>query len=192
MEPGVTVLIPYHRARIANGFLGRAIGSVVSQTRPPERIHMYEDINRHGVGQSRRELICSVVTEWTAWIDSDDEWLPQHLDTLMKVAESAPDIAYVYSWFHGPDPLGHFGKPFNPCTPHHTTMGILERTSVAQEAGFCDTQEGPYSNEDWYHIVKVSEICCKENLRMVHIPERTWIYHQQGQNSSGKPGQGDA
>jgi len=192
MQGHVTVLIPFHGSRMRNGMLNRAFISVTQQTLQPAAILMYNDTERHGVGRSRQVLVDQVQTEWLAWIDSDDEWMPHHLETLLAVAESDGDIAYVYSWFHGPDPLGHFGKPYNPCQPHHTTMGILERTDIAQEAGFCETQEGPYSNEDWFHMVRFAEICCARGLKMVHVPERTWFYHQQGQNSSGKPGQGDA
>jgi hypothetical protein len=84
------------------------------------------------------------------------------------------------------------GIPYDPCRPHHTTMGILERTDIAEEAGFCESQGPPYSNEDWYHMVRFAEICCERGLKMTHLPEKTWYYHQDGQNSSGRPGQGDA
>jgi glycosyl transferase family 2 len=187
----ITVLIACHPARMSNGLLMRALQSVLAQTHQPAAIHVVNDRERHGAGRTRRQLLALVETTWIAWLDSDDEWDPTHLEKLLKVAQDT-DSVYVYSWFHGGDPLGHFGIPFNPCQPHHTTMTVLERTDIAQEAGFCDTQEGPYSNEDWYHITGVARICCQRGLKMTHLPERTWTYHQEGQNSSGKPGQGDA
>ena len=67
-------------------------------------------------------------------------------------------------------------------------MGILERTDIAQEASFCESEEGPFSNEDWFHIVRFSEICCERGLKMTHLAERTFTYHQHGQNTSGLPG----
>jgi glycosyltransferase involved in cell wall biosynthesis len=175
-----------------DGLLIRALNSVASQTLQPEAVLVHHDKELLGAGASRRRLLEQVQTQWVAWIDSDDEWLPQHLEKLWLVATSAEDIAYVYSWFFGPDPLGHFGIPFNPCTPHHTTMAIMARTDLSREASFCDTQEGPYSNEDWHHIVRFSELCCERDLRMVHLAERTWNYMQGAHNSSGRPGQGDA
>lgn len=169
----------------------RALASVLAQTKQPDAIIVHNDTERLGAGRARQRLLDQVQTQWLAWLDSDDEWLPHHLASLYKVAVET-DSVWVYSWFYGGDPLGHFGIPFNPCSPHHTTMGILERTDIAKEAGFCETQDGPYSNEDWYHIVRFSEICCARGLKMTHLAERTWHYHQTGQNSSGKPTQGDA
>jgi hypothetical protein len=176
---------------MSNAMLDRAVNSVARQTLQPEWLHVYNDKERHGAGRSRQQLLAQVTTEWVAWIDSDDEWLPDHLEKLFRVATET-DSVYVYSWFHGSDPLGHMGIPFDPCRPHHTTMGILERTDIATEAGFCETQEAPYSNEDWFHMVRFAKICCERNLKMTHLPEKTWFYHQAGQNSSGRPGQGDA
>lgn len=191
LRPGITVCIACHPSRMSGGMLDNAVVSASMQMLQPDAILIYNDNQRHGAGRSRQALLEQVRTEWVAWLDSDDTWEPEHLQKLYQVAVETGSV-YVYSWFHGPDPLGHFGIPFDPCRPHHTTMAILERTDIAAEAGFCDTQEGPYSNEDWYHIVRFSEICCQRGLKMTHLAEKTWHYHQQGQNSSGKPGQGDA
>ncbi len=149
---------------------------------------MCNDLDRLGAGANRRRLLSLVDTEWIAWCDSDDEWLPEHLEKLYRVAVET-DSVYVYSWCVGADPLGHFGIPFNPCTPHHTMMAILERTDIAREAGFPDSAaEGKFSNEDYAHILRFSEICCERGLKMTHLADRTWHYHQHGQNTSGLPG----
>lgn len=191
LRPGVTVCIASHPARTQT-WLAAALGSVLKQTRQPEAILVVNDTQRQGAGWTRRTLLNAVETEWIAWLDSDDEWYPEHLEKLLAIAAERDDIIFVYPWFDGGDPLGHFGLPFNPCTPHHTTMGHLVKTEIAKRVGFYDSQEGPFSNEDWLFIVGVSEIACQEGLRMVHLPERTWYYRQNGQNTSGKPGQGDA
>jgi glycosyltransferase involved in cell wall biosynthesis len=171
--------------------LARALRSVAAQTHVPQAILLFHDAHKQGAGAARRALLGLVQTEWIAWLDSDDEWLPEHLEKLMAVAVGT-DSVFVYSWFHGNDPLGHFGLPFNPCTPHHTTMGVLVRTDIAQEVGFPDSAAGPYSNEDWAFITGVAALACERGLKMTHLAEKTWFYHQQGQNSSGQPGQGDA
>lgn len=191
LDPGISVLVAAHPARFSNRLLARALNSVIAQTEVPQAIHVVNDCERKGAGWTRRTLLGLVQTQWIAWIDSDDEWEPEHLAKLMSVA-TATDSVYVYSWFHGYDPLGHFGLPFNPCTPHHTTMAVLERTDIALEAGFVDSQDGRFSNEDWIHILRFSEICCDRGLKMTHLAEKTWTYHQGHGNSSGKPGQGDA
>jgi hypothetical protein len=191
-QPGITVAVAAHPARFGqHGLLTRALTSVVAQTQQPEAIIVVNDRDRKGAGWTRQTLLRLVDTEWIAWLDSDDEWDPEHLAKLHQVAV-ATDAVFVFSWFHGPDPLGHFGLPFNPCTPHHTTMNVLVRTDLAREVGFPDSSAPPYSNEDWAFITGVSKLACERGLNMVHLAERTWTYHQHGQNSSGLPGQGDA
>lgn len=171
--------------------LNRALASVTAQTQIPERVLVQYDAEGKGAGWARRTLLSLVDTEWIAWLDSDDEWFPEHLEKLMAVAV-ATDSVFVYSWFQGGDPLGHFGLPFNPCTPHHTTMNVLVRTDIAKEVGFPDNEAGRFANEDWAFITGVAKLACERGLKMTHLAERTWHYHQQGQNSSGQPGQGDA
>lgn len=192
LRPGVTVLIAAHPARFNGGMLTRALTSVVAQTHVPECITVINDSERRGAGWTRQTLLRNVETEWIAWIDSDDEWTdPEHLAKLLRVAVET-DAVFVFSWFHGGDPLGHFGLPFNPCTPHHTTQTFLARTDLSQEVGYEDSGPPPYSNEDWKFVVGFSALCCERGLKMVHLAERTWTYFQHGQNSSGLPGQGDA
>lgn len=100
---------------------------------------------------------------------------------------------FVFSWFHAVvDPLGHFGLPFNPCTPHHTTMTHLVRTDIAREVGFNDNEPGPFANEDWGFITGVAKLACERGLKMTHLAERTWTYHMGHGNTSGQPGRGDA
>lgn len=192
-RPGITVCVASHPARFKNGLLARALTSIAAQTEQPEEILVMNDLYRRGAGHVRRDLLNRVQTEWTAWLDSDDEWFPGHLEKLMTVAEET-DSVWVFSWFDSfLDPLGHFGLPFNPCTPHHTTMNVLERTDIAQEVGFPDSsRHGGYSNEDWAHITGFARLCCERGLKMTHLAERTWTYHMGHGNSSGLPGQGDA
>lgn len=191
LDLGITVLIATHPARQTSGLINRALMSATAQTLQPECIVVYNDQEGMGAGWNRRRLLASVRTEWIAWLDSDDEWMPEHLEKLHLVAVETGSV-FAYSWFHGNDPLGHFGLPFNPCTPHHTTMNVLVRTDIAQEVGFRDNQIGTYANEDWGFITGVAALACERGLKMTHLAERTWTYHQAGQNSSGQPGQGDA
>lgn len=194
LRPGITAVIAAHPARFANGLLAEALNSVTRQTLQPDTIIVVNDIERAGAGRSRQKLLRMVETEWMAWLDSDDLWLPPHLEKLYAHAQ-AEDAVFAYSWFIGlpaHDPLGHFGKVFNPCAPHHTTITFLVKTELAQEVGFPETADGPFSEEDWGHITGIAQRCCERGLKMVHLPERTWIWRAQGQNSSGRPGQGDA
>lgn len=191
LRTGITVCIAAHPARFGSqGLLVRALASVAAQSLLPVAIHVVNDVDRQGAGWTRRTLLDHVDTEWIAWLDSDDEWMPEHLEKLHRVAVDT-DSVFVFSWFTGRDPLGHFGLPFNPCMPHHTTMNVLVRTDIAKEVGFPDNATGPFANEDWAFITGVAKLACERNLKMTHLAERTWHYYQAGQNTSGQPGQGD-
>jgi hypothetical protein len=188
---GVTVVIPAHPARLANGMLARAVTSVAAQTVPPAAVSVAVDLDGHGAARTRQRALDAVGTEWTAFLDSDDEFLPPHLDRLAACAhETAAD--FVFSWFEPVgmgDPLGHFGLPFDPARPHHTTMTVLVRTGLAQQVGFIPAEPGdPFGNEDWRFIQGIAAT----GARMVHLAERTWRWHAHGRNSSGMPGRGDA
>lgn len=193
LRPGITVLIACHPARFDNGLANEAFMSVTKQTLQPDTVILVNDLERAGAGRTRQKLLRMVETEWIAWLDSDDIWFPQHLEKLMKHADDTGAV-YVFSWFQAPyDPLGHFGKIYDPCNPLHTTITTLVKTEIAQQVGFPETDMNwPVSNEDLMFIFGVAKLCCEQGLIMSHLPERTWLYRQAGQNSSGKPNQGDA
>lgn len=193
VRPGITALLTCHPARMSNGLLDRALMSVTRQTLQPASIIVVNDLDREGAGGARQRALKMVDTEWLAWLDSDDMWDPNHLHKLMNHAVETNSV-YVYSWFRAPyDPLGHFGKKFDPCSPHHTTIVALMRTDIAQLAGMPDTNMNhPVSNEDWGFIEAFSKLCCANHWNMSHLPEITWTWNQGGQNTSGQPGRGDA
>lgn len=193
LRPGITACIAAHPARFSNGLLVKALESVVAQTMQPESIIVVNDMGKQGAGWTRRTILEQVNTEWLAWLDSDDFWFKNHLEKLYNLAIET-DSVYTYSWFRAVhDPLGHYGKVFDPCNPHHTTIVALIRTDIAQEVGFRDSaQEGPYSDEDWGFIAGIAKLACERGLKMTHLPEATWHWNQSGQNTSGLPDRGDA
>lgn len=195
MRPGVTVVIPAHPARLANGMLNRAVTSVWAQTLPPAAVRVEVDVDREGAAITRKRGLDAVATDWTAFLDSDDEFLPQHLERLLDCARQT-NAVFVFSWFEavgGPDPLGHFGLPFDREHPHHTTMMVLVLTELARRVGFTPAKPGsPYGNEDDRFFRGVAQIACAEDLNMVHLAERTWRWHIHSANTSGMPHKGDA
>jgi GT2 family glycosyltransferase len=99
----VTVVIPaYDRARV----LPRALSSVRAQTLLPSAVIVVDDgssddtahvarregvtVVRHsrsmGAGEARNTGIRAATTRWIAFLDSDDEWAPDHLRTLLAAA----------------------------------------------------------------------------------------------------------
>lgn len=194
LRPGITAIVAAHPARFRNGLLTRALNSICKQTLQPTTILVENDIDKKGAGYTRRTIVNQVTTKWMAWLDSDDFWYPNHLADLYAVAEPDPDIKYVFSWFDARnDPLGHFGKVYNVHEPHHTTITALVDVEMAKEVNYVDTaKDWPVSNEDLVFIFDFAKLCADRNLKMVHLPKRTWFWEQGTQNTSGRPEKGDA
>lgn len=181
----VTVVIPFHKRRRTNGMLDRAKRSVEAQTYPCELI-LAEDVHHMGAAVTRAHGLALVNTEWTAFLDSDDELLPEHIAKLRACADET-GADYVYPWFEikgGSDPFPmFFGRPWDDKAPHSTTITFLVRTELAKRIQFRNV-----AWEDWDFTLR----CLADGAKIVHLPERTWIWHHHGQNSSGVAGRGDA
>ncbi len=105
----ISVILPtYNRAEK----LAIALDSVLAQTIPAQEIividdgstdhtealinHDYPTIQYHkqenrGVSAARNVGIQSATSEWLAFLDSDDEWLPNKLEVQMQRLKSEPD-----------------------------------------------------------------------------------------------------
>lgn len=181
----VSVVVPYHPARATNGLLDRAVASVHAQTMPHQLITVCDD-SREGAGPTRQRGLEQVTSPWVAFLDSDDEMDPNHLERLLAFA-AATGADYVYPWFRvvgGTDPFPFFfGKPWDDSAPHSTTITILVRTELAQQITF-ENREG---EDHWFTLQ-----CVEAGAKIVHLPERTWTWHHHRFNSSGRPGRGDA
>lgn len=189
----VTAIIPVHQPRINNGMLTRALASVTAQTWGLGGISVAIDYDRQGAPATRQRALDAVRTGWTACLDSDDEWLPEHVEKLYLHAE-AEQADYVYSWFYGTDGFDpfpqHFGQPFDPLAPIETTSTILVRTELAMEARYERLPERlNNTGEDWRFLTR----CIELGAKIVHLPERTWRWNiHPGGNTSGLPDRGDA
>lgn len=195
MKPGVTVVVPFHEQRRRSGLLDRAERSIRAQTTSVDVV-LAEDIHRMGAAITRHHGLALVDTEWTAFLDSDDEMDPDHIEQLLACA-AATGADYVYPWFRvvgGSDPFPmFFGKPWDNNAPHQTTITILVRTELAQQIGFHTPPPdsviaGQRGGEDWHFTLG----CLAAGATIVHHPERTWTWHHHGANTSGEPHRGDA
>jgi GT2 family glycosyltransferase len=195
MIPGITVAIPSIPPRAA--MLGRALASVLAQELPAEAVSIAVDTGRHGAAMTRDRALRAVRTEYTAFLDDDDQMQPEHLRVLMDAAEES-GADYVFSYYTVADadgqlmphvdPLRHFGRVFDPADPHQTTITILVRTELAQDLGFRDPPEGELIagqryGEDFDFSVRAAQAGAK----ILHIPKRTWLWFHHGANSSGLP-----
>lgn len=202
--PSISVITPAHPARLRNGMLDRAMRSVWGQTLQPQAVHVAVDTEGQGAAPTRQRALMAAETDWVAFLDSDDLFLPQHLEKLYRHAE-ATGADYVYSWFRvlnaqgqvlEKDPVfppGHYLNEFDPDNPIETTITTLVRTEWAQHIGFLEavepggTNPGHNSGEDRRFTLE----CVKAGLKICHLVDKTWLWGHHGQNTSGLPYRGD-
>jgi len=187
---GITVCIPSIPPR--RQLLRRAIASVLDQTLPADAISVAVDNHRTGAAVTRQRALEAVRSPWTAFLDDDDEFLPEHLSLLLQHALDA-DADYVFSWFQvvggmDPFPPGRWAVPYDPAAPIASTITILVKTELAQAVGFSDANRNPAnSGEDWLF----QEECEKLGAKISHFVDPaypfTWLWHHDSQNTSGLP-----
>ncbi len=175
----VTAVVPTIPPR--QHLLERALDSVWNQTRVPASVVVVRDDDHTGAWATRNRGVASVTTGWIAFLDDDDEWLPDHVSSLVAHAD-ATGADYVFSWYTttyipgGADPLGHYGRVFDPRHPHHTgsATGLLVRPSPARAVPFtAPADDATVGGEDWRFTLD----CVARGARVVHLPERTYHWH---------------
>ena len=109
----ISVVIPAYNSA---AHIGRAIDSVLAQTRPPEEIIVVDDgstddtsrivrsygdkvrlIEQANAGASaaRNTGIHAARGEWIALLDADDQWLPTRLALQTEIMERYPNLGWV-------------------------------------------------------------------------------------------------
>jgi hypothetical protein len=186
MHPGVTVVIPSIPPRIE--LRNHALASVACQTRPAHAVALSIDVDHEGAGPTRTRGLMMVRTEWTAFLDDDDELNSDHLEILVGHAEEAgADV--VWGWYDvidGHDPLlMHEGRQWDPHNPHLFPMTAVVRTELAQATGGFTARHpsNQISGEDFPFWVECSNL----GGRFSHVLRRTWRWRHHESNTSGLP-----
>lgn len=183
----ITVVIPTIAPRYE--LLLRAITSVRAQTLAPTRVVVTEDRDRLGPAAVRNRAVDRVDTEWVAFLDDDDELLPDHLKLCARYATlSAVDVVYPgYEVVGGEDPVNCFGIPFDAGLLRRRNfipVTVLARTEKVREAG--GFQPRPDENgdpcEDWGLWLSMLD----NGAKFGHLPQRTWRWHL-GDTTRGRP-----
>lgn len=196
----ITVVIPTILER--QHLLARAHASVQRQTRPTDAVLIEPDFWRTGAAATRNRALAKVDTEWIAWLDDDDELLPNHLDVLLAAAENA-DLVYPRpKMVSGVDPTAilidgawrsPWGMPFGERSADHIrTQGSfipithLVRTELVRKVGgFPDGRTlpgGRYQGEDERYLIALLDA----GARFVHANTVTWRWHGgHGANTAG-------
>lgn len=192
MSSDITVVIPTIPPRY--DLLARAIRSVALQELRPDQLSVAWDTEHQGAAVTRQRALDGVQTGWTAFLDDDDEMLPDHLAALMRHARET-DADYVYSWFltsppgRDPFPPHHFTNEFNPADPIQTTITVLVKTELAREVGFVEMGDDGkvIDGQRWGEDYQFTLGCLNAGAKISHLVKHTWIWHHDSSNTSGRP-----
>lgn len=195
LRPGITVIIPTITPRRV--MLRRAINSVMTQ-RAPAAVLMVENDNGHtGSAATRNRALADVETQWVAFLDDDDELLPDHLLELTAGA-AAHSADVVYSLPRVLDATGaeiprrwDWGGPpvFDPALLRrrsYVNITSLVRTELAQFVGgfaFTTDETGASNDDHGFYLALL-----RAGAKFHHVPIVTWIWHHHGVGARGVPG----
>ena len=198
---GVTMVMPIHPARWTTT-ARRALRSVLVQTSPVAAMSIATDLDGQGAGPTRDRALAGVRTEWVAFLDSDDEWHADHIDSLLEcAARTGADVVYPacrvvhteLGEIPQSNPLfeewGRPGRPFDADLLRERSylpVTSLVRTELAQQSSFVAPNGSHY--DDWGFYLGLLDL----GAQFVHLPRITWLWHHGPHNTSGDPTKGDA
>ncbi|OQW53492.1 MAG: hypothetical protein A4S09_07805 [Proteobacteria bacterium SG_bin7] len=144
-ELEIDAVIPtYNRAET----LSRAISSIVAQTYPVKNIWVIDDGSTDmtfeavaefedqvqyvktanlGVSHARNLGVGLSTSKWVAFLDSDDEWLPQKLEKQVEILRENPDLKLI----HGEEIWIRNGVRVNQHKKHTKSGGNIFEKSLA-------------------------------------------------------------
>lgn len=201
----VSVVIPtYNRAEMVE----RAVRSVLAQTYPDldviivddcstdntlERVNQLQQTDRRirylrhennrGAQAARNTGINSAIGEFVAFLDSDNEWLPQKIEKQLALFTHQMDIpGMVYCGFSRVNNLQEVIHEYKPEFRGYlypqvlrswltdTSTIIVRKEFLEQVGGFTD---GLKAYHEWDLCIKLSKICVFD-----FIPEFLAVYHE--------------
>ena len=162
----VSVVIPAYNS---GKYLDRALASVLAQTRPVDEIIVVDDgstdntrdlVQKYGdqvryiyqdnagVSAARNTGIKAAKYEWIAFLDADDEWLPEKTARQLEILERNPHLAWVSANFY--DCLCQQNRK-SPRTPPVRDQQILAGKDY-HESFFNAYVHGAWGNTDTFII----------------------------------------
>jgi glycosyltransferase involved in cell wall biosynthesis len=206
----VAVCIPTIPGR--EQLLARAEESVRTQTHVPDEICVALDTDAEGASATRNRAWRLSNCDWIAFLDDDDELLPNHVGDLLQLAEeSGADL--VYPWFRIVDNVGKDMTRNDPLrirvgnamlTPFGMSFGELHREELLKRNNFIPitvlVRRTLLDEVDGFPALNSPEWpsnCCEDwglwrrllhvGAQFEHLPKRTWLWRWHGQNTSGRP-----
>lgn len=187
----ITVVIPHIPIREAE--LARALASVRAQTLQPAATIVAIDTEHEGSAVMRNAALLQVTTDWVAFLDDDDELLPNHLAEVMQCAlETGADVVYPgCTVVGGHDPHDRFGQPFDPVLMRQKSyipVTSLVRMSLVrhlfEEYGEAFYRANGTDYDDWGFYLRLLDA----GAIFMHHPVKTWKWHHWGYGVPGRAG----
>lgn len=181
----VTVCVPTIPPR--SDMLRRAIRSVIAQEGvPAAALAVAIDTKREGAWTTRNRALAMAQTEWVAFLDDDDEFLPIHLERLCRWQQST-GADMVWGWFEvvgGTDPFPHYrGVQYDIEHPTIVPITYLARRELLLASpGFQADTIGCWDNQDQ----PVIDGLIKAGGTTFACNDVTWRWHHHGANTSGR------
>lgn len=188
MTSDITVVIATIPPRAK--LLRRAVWSVLEQTLRPDAIVIESDPDHTGAAATKNRGLAKVATEWVAFLDDDDQFLPHHLAALSSaVAAADADVAYSIpevpgSAFVSSEP--QYGRPFDADVLRQRSYiqtTSLVRTKLMLAAGGFQCPPG-CDYDDWGAWLALLD----RGATFVHVPEVTFVWNHWGYGTPGQPG----
>lgn len=189
MSADVTVCIPTIPPR--RTLLDRALRSVWAQTVPIRSVAIACDTDHDGAWSTRNRALSMSTTEWTVFLDDDDELLPHYVESMLAFAErESADV--VWGWFTvaggGTDPFPHYrGRQFDPLNPHIVPITYMARTRLLHAAlddgGFGADTIGAWDVQDLPVLRRMHD----DGAVLRASDEIVWKWWHHGANTSGLP-----
>lgn len=212
MKPLVSVIIPTrNRSRLAL----RAVQSVLEQTLEDIEVIVvidgldnptYIELSKiddprfqivqlptsQGGAGARNAGVTHSKGEWIAFLDDDDEWLPQKLELQLAAAKSSPYSCPIVScYLISRTPKGEFKYPRRlPAPEEHLSDYLLARNSFSFGEGLIQTstiftkkellqqvpfQSGLAKHQDWDWLLRVNTL---DKVGIEFVPESLAIWYR--------------
>lgn len=185
----VTVCIPTIPPR--GEMLRVAIGSVLDQSHRVSQISVAVDLDHDGAWATRNRALRASVSDWTLFLDDDDQLAPWCVEHLLTVAhDEGADV--VWGWYEvrgGGDPFPHYrGRQYDPAQPHIVPITYMARTQLLQSCvqsmgGFQPDAIGAWDNQD----MPILHCLWDMGAKFRADPRVVWYWNHHGANSSGMP-----
>jgi hypothetical protein len=177
----VTAVIPVYNGAAS---IPRAIESVLAQTYPVAELIVVDDGStdgtasavrafgprvrylyqpNSGVAAARNRGLWEATTEWVAFLDHDDRWLPEKLHCQVSALQANPQSKLCYSahWVHmldgskvcsyiPPEQLWPGARLRNPFPP---SVVVLQKAAARELGGFDERLKGA-TCEDWDFFIR--------------------------------------